>query len=973
MVDKPDIVKKLREEEKLGKFEGSSQGSHEELEVFENHPEISFEDMSDETVDIGEEKKITNHNDTKAVFQISKDKYRLIAESTSDLITTATFTLNPIFTYISPSHKNAIGYETGDLIGKPLFDFVHPDDKKKLLSLLKKYISAKAKKLLTGKDFDVSEKVEIRFRDKSGNWRYMETTANLIGSEIVSVSRDVTDRKKTKEKMVQTEMETEAILDGEADGMRIVGKDFKVLKMNKTMADLAGVTVEQGIGMNCQEMFGLKGICGTKECYLVKVLKTGETIHCESVRTKKDGTPVPILEVISPYRDIDGNILGVIEDFRDITEIKEAEKELKESEEKYRTFVDTASDLMSIADKDGMFTDVNRAMARTLGYTKEKMIGMNIAKILTKESLENDFKPNWEELREEGKISIETTFAAKDGKEIYGELKAVAIYDRDGENVGSRVVFHDLTEHKQMEISLQENEEKFRTISASAQDGIIMMNTDENVTYWNESAERMFGYKYDEIIGKNLHMVLAPQKFHEAHKKGFSKFKDTGKGAAVGKTLELSALKKDGTEFPIELSMSSVKIKGKWNAIGIVRDITERKKAEEKLVGSERKFRTIFNSSSDAIFIHDLPDLTIVDANDETCKRFGYCLEELNHLTVNDLSKTPVFSTDSQESQEKMQKILQGETITEEWLSKTKTGTFIWHELKAKLVELDEQKKLLVQAKNINEQKKAEEELKDAHEMLQTVNSNLERKVEERTIEVEKLLKQKDEFVNQLGHDLKNPLGPLLTLLPVLEKDETDPERKKIFDVLNRNTSHIENLVVKTIQLAKLNSTTTKLSFEDTNLLGEIDDVIEKGKLLFEENNIEIENKTSEDIMVKADKLRLTELFDNLIGNSVKYSLDGGKITIDAKEEKDFVTVSIKDAGMGITEEQLSHIFDEFYKADWSRHDFDSSGLGLPICKRIVEKHGGKIWVESEGEGKGTTMFFTLPTSSEKQKDKEQQ
>jgi len=76
---------------------------------------------------------------------------------------------------------------------------------------------------------------------------------------------------------------------------------------------------------------------------------------------------------------------------------------------------------------------------------------------------------------------------------------------------------------------------------------------------------------------------------------------------------------------------------------------------------------------------------------------------------------------------------------------------------------------------------------------------------------------------------------------------------------------------------------------------------------------------------------------------------------------------------MGMNEEQLSHIFDEFYKADWSRHDFDSSGLGLPICKRIVEKHGGKIWVESEGEGKGTTMFFTLPTSSEKQKDKEQQ
>jgi signal transduction histidine kinase len=87
-------------------------------------------------------------------------------------------------------------------------------------------------------------------------------------------------------------------------------------------------------------------------------------------------------------------------------------------------------------------------------------------------------------------------------------------------------------------------------------------------------------------------------------------------------------------------------------------------------------------------------------------------------------------------------------------------------------------------------------------------------------------------------------------------------------------------------------------------------------------------------------------------------------ITIDAKEDKDFVTVSIKDTGIGITEEQLSHIFDEFYKADEARHDFDSSGLGLPICKRIVEKHGGKIWVESPGEGGGTTFYFTIPTGS---------
>jgi len=242
-------------------------------------------------------------------------------------------------------------------------------------------------------------------------------------------------------------------------------------------------------------------------------------------------------------------------------------------------------------------------------------------------------------------------------------------------------------------------------------------------------------------------------------------------------------------------------------------------------------------------------------------------------------------------------------------------------------------------------------------------------KINDRTAEIEKLLKQKDEFVNQLGHDIKNPLGPLINLIPILEKRIDSPEYKEIFEILNRNTNHMKNLVTKTIQLAQLNSPSVTFSFEDTNLLSEIDDVIERGKLLFKEKNVEIENKISEDIVVKADKLKLTELFDNLINNAMKYCPNGGTITIDTKQDKDFVTISIKDTGMGITEEQLSHIFDEFYKADLARHDFDSSGLGLSICKRIVEKHGGKIWAESEGEGKGTTMLFTLPVSSKKADD----
>ena len=226
---------------------------------------------------------------------------------------------------------------------------------------------------------------------------------------------------------------------------------------------------------------------------------------------------------------------------------------------------------------------------------------------------------------------------------------------------------------------------------------------------------------------------------------------------------------------------------------------------------------------------------------------------------------------------------------------------------------------------------------------------------------LEALLKQKDEFIHQLGHDLKNPLNPVTNLLPLLEKDEQDPERRELFKVVNRNVDYMKNLVIKTIELAKLNSPSLCLHMDDTNISDEVTKVIEKNQLLIKNKRVTVENTIPLHLFVKADKLRLQELITNLLTNAVKYSKEEGRITIDAKEENQFIITAVKDNGMGLTDEQVSRIFEEFYKADPSRHDFESSGLGLAISKRIVEKHGGKIWAESPGLERGTTFYFSLP------------
>jgi signal transduction histidine kinase len=251
-----------------------------------------------------------------------------------------------------------------------------------------------------------------------------------------------------------------------------------------------------------------------------------------------------------------------------------------------------------------------------------------------------------------------------------------------------------------------------------------------------------------------------------------------------------------------------------------------------------------------------------------------------------------------------------------------------------------------------------------AREELSALNKNLENRVQERTREVEKLLKQKDEFINQLGHDLKNPLGPLINLIPLLKDQEEDPAKKEMLTVLHRNADYMKNLVVKTLDLAVLNSPNTRFSIEDLSLAKEVDQIIMNKKIQFDNNHVKITNRISPALSIKADRLRLEELLTNIFENSIKYCQIDCRITIDAKRTNDFVTISIVDNGVGMTQEEIGRIFDEFYKADSARHDIQNTGLGMSICKRIIEKHGGTIWVESPGPGKGTTVFFTFPAAT---------
>ncbi|MCJ7572427.1 MAG: ATP-binding protein [Candidatus Thermoplasmatota archaeon] len=229
--------------------------------------------------------------------------------------------------------------------------------------------------------------------------------------------------------------------------------------------------------------------------------------------------------------------------------------------------------------------------------------------------------------------------------------------------------------------------------------------------------------------------------------------------------------------------------------------------------------------------------------------------------------------------------------------------------------------------------------------------------------ELKKLVHQKNEFINQLGHDIKNPLTPITRLLPKVIRDTRGKKNLERLEIINRNIDYIKNLVLKTLKLAKLNTANIQFNFQETNILDVMNEALLDNKFLLEESNISINNLIDKDeITLSIDNLQFKEVFNNLFSNAVKYIEGKGLITINANEKDNYFIFSIKDNGIGMSKDQVSQLFNEFYKADESRHDFYSTGLGLSITKKIIERHGGKIWAESEGLGKGSIFYFTIPT-----------
>ena len=317
--------------------------------------------------------------------------------------------------------------------------------------------------------------------------------------------------------------------------------------------------------------------------YLLKDLqKTGKLSEYELQLVRKDGTEICARGSIHTVFDDEGKpqfIEGLI---TDITRSKKLEEELKSSSEYFRQVVESVPDAVVTIDVKGHVTSWNREASNIFGWTPEEAIGKPLDDLVRTESGKNEIV-SLQVI--EGQIikGLECTRRGKSPveKKVFVSVAPIVI---EGESRGAVGIYTDLSDRESILEKLRANQVRFKSITDSAQDAVIIMDENGCISFFNASAERMFGYHRTETIGKRLHQLLAPDTYREMFDMGFPDFRKTGRGIVIGRVMEMEGKRKDGTVFPVELSVSSYYTDGGWHATGILRDITDRKRTELELI-----------------------------------------------------------------------------------------------------------------------------------------------------------------------------------------------------------------------------------------------------------------------------------------------------------------------------------------------------------------------------------------------------
>ncbi|MEC9357496.1 MAG: PAS domain S-box protein [Pseudomonadota bacterium] len=822
-----------------------------------------------------------------------------------------------VITLINRQTERLFGYTREQLVGQPVEILVPQRLREKHLGHRRGYfLDPKVREMgagltLTGQRRDGSEfPIEIS----------LSPLVTEDGRFATAAVRDITERMLTQD----ASLRLAAIVESSNDA--ILGKtlDGTITSWNKAAETLYGYTRVEIVGKSIRDLVPDDKLAEL-DAIMAGICNGAVVAQLETNRLNKRGQRLDVSLTISPIRNADGAVVGASTIARDIGMIKKAQL-------KFEALLETAPDAMVIIDQNGLITLVNRQTERLFGYSYSDLIGEPV-EILVPERLRSKHLGHRTgyfvdpKVREMG-AGLELWGRRADGSEFPIEISLSPLDTEEG-NFATAAV-RDITERRKAA-------EQFKNLLETAPDAMIIIERSGAISLVNQQAEHMFGYTRDEMIGQTVEM-LVPEPLrgrHVGHRDGY--FQDP-KVRGMGAGLELSGRRKDGTEFPIEISLSPLEPEDGRFATAAVRDITDRKRAQEQI-------SNLLETAPDAmVIINQSGVITLV--NRQTERLFGYergamVGHRVELLVPERLRDVHVGHRRGYFGDPKVREMGAG---LELW-GRRADGSEFPIEISLSPLETPDGHFATAAVRDITERKAAQVKLTDYARNLEASNRELE------------------EFAYVASHDLQAPLRNIISFSELLREEcvgKIGEEADQYFEFIEEGAVRLQGLIKDILEVSRLNRIKRSFATVDTNEC--LEGCRAQLRSLLQDTGATIEVGVLPD--VKGDALRLSQLFQNLLSNAVKFQRNGVSpvVRFNARRVGDFWEFSVADNGIGIDPEQSLQVF-EIFRRLHTAEEYPGSGIGLSICKKIVEAHGGRIWVESE-LGRGATFKFTLPDVS---------